>query len=200
MGGASVQVTFPSWILLSVAVVLVCLWLTTIPIRLGVTFGKPEEIEYVRVSLSFGRLSVAFRAKVARLLDWSRSMRSSSATAGKRDGQKKPKGGAVVSVRAPMRLFRTLFRRVESFEWRTEIGTGDAALTAWVMGGLWTLKSTVIGSLNQHLDFLSRPLLQIVPNWETSHLTFEVRCIFRFTLGEIILATLLRRPPMSKRG
>lgn len=80
-----------------------------------------------------------------------------------------------------------MLRVIERLEWRTELGTGDAAATSLLAGVLWAIKSTVIGALLREHVFLEAPKIRVVPDYRRVGLAFEIRCIFRFTLGEIIL-------------
>ena len=88
------------------------------------------------------------------------------------------------------RVVRPAFRRIERLEWRTELGTGDAAATSLLVGGLWALKSTVVGTLSRSCVFLETPRLLVVPDYNKTRLALEIICIFRLTIGDIILAAL----------
>lgn len=92
-----------------------------------------------------------------------------------------------------------IVRTIETFEWRTEIGTGDAASTGALAGGLWAVKGGIVGALAKNHVFLRAPRLSVIPDYNRPRFSLEMRCIFRFRLGDIIVAALqsLSRP---KRG
>lgn len=96
-------------------------------------------------------------------------------------------------------LFASQFLRIEELEWRTEIGTGDAAATGLAVGSLWALKSTVVGVLARYHVFLRAPRLAVTPAFDKPRFALEIRCIFRFSLGDIIVA-VLKRLVRPKRG
>lgn len=87
-----------------------------------------------------------------------------------------------------LRLFFSAVHCIERLEWHTGLGTGDAALTASLYGGLWALKTNVVAWLRRRFEFMHPPLLRVAPNFEETGLFLELTCIFRFTLGDIIVA------------
>lgn len=81
-------------------------------------------------------------------------------------------------------------RKVQAFSWRTELSTGDAAVTTWAVGSLWAIKASLLAAARRRAFFLTPPLVSVVPDFGQSRLALELRCIFRMSVGEIIIAAL----------
>src|SRR5690606_32357830 len=101
-------------------------------------------------------------------------------------GQQAPRLAAAVR-----RALARATRRIERFEWKTHLGTGDAATTSLSAGALWSLKGTLLGLLARRHSFVDPPDFAVIPRYGGAILLVELSCIFRFTVGEIILALLI---------
>lgn len=124
---------------------------------------------------------------------------SGKASKGDKKGMSGGRSLFLTSLRVA-KLFTATVRRVERLTWRTVVGTGDAAATSYVTGSLWTFKSILIGWLRRHYTFLTAPVCNVVPDFDRSCLALEVSCIFRFTIGEIIVAVVSQHFTHRTRG
>lgn len=90
------------------------------------------------------------------------------------------------AIGGPLYLLRFV-RVCESWHWETRLGTGDAAATAMLSGGMWGAKSCIYALLIQQVRFLQVPRFVVVPEFQrpTFDVTFD--SIFRFRPGQIIL-------------
>jgi len=79
----------------------------------------------------------------------------------------------------------------QRFQWSTQIGTGDAALTAMLSGILWTLKTSVTGYLQAKYRFVKQPEVVVTSDFQTPGLKMAFDCIFRVKLGYIIIAAFI---------
>lgn len=79
-------------------------------------------------------------------------------------------------------------RKCERLDWETRIGTSEAASTALIVGTLWGIKSYAYTVLAREVHFLNPPRFAIHPNWEEAAFKIRILGIFRFRVGEIILA------------
>lgn len=204
-----------SWLgSLWVLTLFIALFLVVIaPIRLGISFEQKEATQaWILVSVG-GLLKARYRLPT-RLLGEKSSSQSNAGT--DPPSERQDRGSSVADpgwadslmlrtarwVRLARRVYsiaRPLFRRIEQLEWRTELGTGDAAATSVLVGGLWALKSTVVSVLSRSHVFVHAPQLLVAPDYNKTRFSLEFRCIFRFTIGDIIVAALksFARP---KRG
>lgn len=161
-----------------------------VPFRLGLRFGQGGQMDRVHFELYVGRFSVArseypftraLRARKKlqrRLLHLPRSAR--------RVVSRLMRG----ALRSLLRRSGLPFRRIEEFQWKTVIGADDAALTSWLVGGVWGAKSILMAHLAGRHTFGSVPRVEVIPDYQGLRLALELSCIFSFTFGEIILATL----------
>ncbi len=77
------------------------------------------------------------------------------------------------------------------FEWITQFGLGDAALTGIGTGFVWMIKGFVIALLRQHSRFDIRPNLTVRPVFSRSLFHTSFNCILRLHLGDIMVVRLL---------
>lgn len=76
----------------------------------------------------------------------------------------------------------------ERLEWSTRIGAGDAAVTGMATGGLWGIKTNVVGLMAKYMRLQQKPKLAIIPDFQNRDLKMELLCILRFRIGNIIIA------------
>lgn len=89
-----------------------------------------------------------------------------------------------------LRLALAFLRRIDHLDWKTRVGTGDAAYTSWCAGLLWALKSGVVSILSNYVTWLSPPRFHVAPDYEQTYFHADLTCIFRFRVGEIIVAAI----------
>lgn len=106
---------------------------------------------------------------------------------------------AVSIVGLPLLAVGRGIRQCESFSWTTAIGSGDAYVTSLAAGALWGAKGAAIALLSRRLTFSTPPRLLVIPDYETHRFAISLHCIFRFTLGHIIVA-IVRRALARWRG
>lgn len=75
---------------------------------------------------------------------------------------------------------------VQSFSWRTELGTGDAASAAKIAGLLWGVKGSLCGYLGTKLKWQKPPNLIVVPHYQAAGWAVSFSCIVSFRLGHAI--------------
>jgi hypothetical protein len=78
--------------------------------------------------------------------------------------------------------------RLEQLEWRSSIGTGDAAQTGTLSGISWGVKSNIIGLISNYLTLRTIPRIHIEPLFQEKKLETELKCMIRFRIGYAILA------------
>ncbi|GGA82224.1 DUF2953 domain-containing protein [Ornithinibacillus halotolerans] len=74
--------------------------------------------------------------------------------------------------------------------WKTHIGTGDASSTGILSGGVWMIKGTLVGTLNELTHLKSNPQISVIPHFQQRGLYSEVDCIVSIRLGKAIQRAL----------
>jgi len=69
----------------------------------------------------------------------------------------------------------------------TRFGTGDAAVTAWLSGGLYSVFALIIPYLKNNYH-LKKQKLQIVPCYQGRMFDLDLDCIIQFKISHIIIA------------
>ncbi|MBB6282648.1 hypothetical protein HNR34_000976 [Geobacillus subterraneus] len=79
---------------------------------------------------------------------------------------------------------------VTKWEWRTTIGTGDAASTGMVAGLGWSLKYMITGAVSRYTKMKAIPVMMIVPAYDRAVSETAFLCMFHFRIGHAMLAGL----------
>ena len=95
-----------------------------------------------------------------------------------------------VLVVSALRFSLAVFRRIDRLDWATRVGTGDAATTSWLAGLLWGLKSASVSFLSRRVTWLSPPRLSVTPDFDRACFDLDLTCIFRFRIGDVIIAAI----------
>ncbi|MBS3939096.1 MAG: DUF2953 domain-containing protein [Peptococcaceae bacterium] len=97
-------------------------------------------------------------------------------------------------------LERTLLR---AFTWQTTIGSGDAAWTALLAGGIWCLKGTLLGMLQSRQKIAGKDMvLAVFPSFKERKFQTFLQCILSVRVVHIIGAAyvLWREKRKRKKG
>lgn len=187
----------PGTWLVAAALLLILPWSVFVPLSFGFIYHNRDGKHHAWIILGAVRVvRVAIPIPVARIIRRARRrMRRRGMEAVTRIGKIRP---LVQMELSATRFFLTLSHRIERFEWSTAFGTGDAAATSWLVGTLWGAKAGIVTMLGRHFDFETSPRLDVVPDFDNTCFRIRVRCIFAFTIGEIIVAALSSVPFLQK--
>ncbi|MCL6560870.1 MAG: DUF2953 domain-containing protein, partial [Firmicutes bacterium] len=87
---------------------------------------------------------------------------------------------ALVSLMARIHLRR--------FLWKTEMGSGDPALTGFLVGTAWGVKTFLLTLFYRMIHpGAARPSLGVAPNFEKTCFNTTLDCIFEVRIGHIIV-------------
>jgi hypothetical protein len=88
------------------------------------------------------------------------------------------------------RLTRLLLTAVccEEFYWHLRFGTSDAAVTAVMSGLLWNMTALLLCHLTKKIRFVTKPIIQVCPDFQNEGFITEFKCIFSLRLGNVINA------------
>ncbi|USK32909.1 DUF2953 domain-containing protein [Bacillus sp. F19] len=95
----------------------------------------------------------------------------------------------IVHLHAIIRKFLQHVQIVK-FEWRSQLGTGDAATTGMLIGPGWTLKGAAVAIISTYMKLKSRPILSIEPNFYQMSSKTILSCMLHFRTGHAIVAGL----------
>ncbi len=106
-----------------------------------------------------------------------------------------------------IKQFQKITKRIvklDKFEWETEYGVDDAALTGTLYGLVWQLKSTVLFLLNRTVKFRCNPSIKVYPEFNRFVFKTQLNCILKLRLGYIILigmffSTMVIKYKISKK-
>ncbi|KIQ94804.1 hypothetical protein LH47_01077 [Anoxybacillus thermarum] len=79
---------------------------------------------------------------------------------------------------------------VLQFQWHTQIGVGDAAKTALLVGIGWSVKYYMVAIMSKYMHVCSTPSISIVPFFQGALSRTSFTCMVRFRIGYAILAGL----------
>ncbi|MGE5528915.1 MAG: DUF2953 domain-containing protein [Patescibacteria group bacterium] len=82
--------------------------------------------------------------------------------------------------------------RFTFLDWRTTLGLGEAALTAWSAGLLWAVKSAIVSALGRRYGMPRKRLgVSVIPSFaDGRRLVTDLDCIFTLRMGHIIAASV----------
>ncbi|MBE2914506.1 DUF2953 domain-containing protein [Anoxybacillus flavithermus] len=79
---------------------------------------------------------------------------------------------------------------VLQFQWHTQIGVGDAAKTAVLVGVGWSVKYYVVAMISKYMNVCITPSISIVPFFQGAVSRTSFTCMIQFRIGYAILAGL----------
>ncbi|MCY7917070.1 DUF2953 domain-containing protein [Bacillus vallismortis] len=77
---------------------------------------------------------------------------------------------------------------ITKLEWITIVGIQDAAVTGMLTGAVWGVKGGIAAMLYDHLNFVTRPVYEVIPSFQVPVSRTHFQCIFFFRFGHAMLA------------
>ncbi|MCI4169892.1 DUF2953 domain-containing protein [Bacillus spizizenii] len=77
---------------------------------------------------------------------------------------------------------------ITKLEWVTVVGIHDAAVTGVLTGAVWGVKGGIAAMLYDHLDFVNKPVYEVIPSFQVPVSKTHLQCIFFFRFGHAMLA------------
>ncbi|MGZ0086738.1 DUF2953 domain-containing protein [Caldibacillus thermoamylovorans] len=77
---------------------------------------------------------------------------------------------------------------VTQWEWKTRIGTGDAASTGLLVGLGWSLKYMIIGAVSRYMNMKTVPVVAVVPAYDQAVSETAFACMIHFRIGHAMVA------------
>ena len=78
--------------------------------------------------------------------------------------------------------------KITDFNWKTDIGVEDAALTGSTSGLVWMIKGNTIGILANYTQFVGKPDIYVTPHFQQLILKTSFSCMVSFRIGHAIFA------------
>lgn len=79
----------------------------------------------------------------------------------------------------------------ERLKCKITYGSEDAAQTGIMVGAFWAVSGLAIKVCKSHLAFLRQPEIRITPSFGKRSFDIDFLCIFRLTVGHVIIASLI---------
>jgi hypothetical protein len=88
------------------------------------------------------------------------------------------------------RMIRHFLKKVtvKNIEWRTVVGTGDAALTGMLTGAVWTVKGSIVGIMSHYFRFQAPPNISVHPHFQMAVSQTLFTCMLHFRIGHAMIA------------
>ncbi|PJZ00243.1 MULTISPECIES: DUF2953 domain-containing protein [Bacillus] len=77
---------------------------------------------------------------------------------------------------------------ITKLEWITIVGIQDAAVTGVLTGAVWGVKGGIAAMLYDHLNFVNKPVYEVIPSFQVPVSRTHFQCIFFFRFGHAMLA------------
>ncbi|GAA0380324.1 DUF2953 domain-containing protein [Bacillus horti] len=78
--------------------------------------------------------------------------------------------------------------RLKQLEWKSTIGTGDAAETGMLSGLAWGIKASFVGFFASYTTLQCLPNVQVISSFQQKKMDSNFVCMFRLRIGHAILA------------
>jgi hypothetical protein len=79
----------------------------------------------------------------------------------------------------------------EKWNWKTNVGTGDAAEAGVLTGVIWGVKTTILGFISHSIQWKKSPELEVTPSFQSAVLETTFEAEFSFHLGSAVRFLLL---------
>lgn len=197
------------WIVLPLIILLVILLIMLfIPIIIHIRYAHHQEDDLLTLSVSFLGLKVyKLEVPVIHVNTLTQTVTAEEKEESLFKDKKKNKKWGIESLKNYVKTakrfaahFPKLKQRVYRFlakvtckhvTWKTEFGTGDAAITAQLAGLIWTIKSFCIGWIQAKVNWKGEKRLEVTPHFQVKGYRMFVSCIVTFTLWHAITTLLL---------
>lgn len=90
------------------------------------------------------------------------------------------------------RIIRRFFSHIHitDLEWKSGVGVGDASHTGMIVGGLWTVKGSMVGLVSHYMKLKAKPNISITPYFQHLYSETHLTCMISFRIGYAIGAVL----------
>ncbi|WP_031407636.1 DUF2953 domain-containing protein [Geobacillus vulcani] len=87
-------------------------------------------------------------------------------------------------------IMKQFYRHVTitKWEWKTRIGTGDAASTGLLVGLGWSLKYMIIGAASRCMNMKTTPAVAVMPAYDRTASETMFLCMIHFRIGHAMVA------------
>jgi hypothetical protein len=88
--------------------------------------------------------------------------------------------------------FRQLFARIKctNLSWNTRIGLEDAPVTAFMVGVVWAIKSTLVGFGHQYVQMKQAPIITVVPQYNILDFSTELLIVGKIRIAYVLMAAM----------
>lgn len=73
---------------------------------------------------------------------------------------------------------------IHDLQWKTIVGTGNAAHTGMLIGSLWPMKGLMIGAFRKHIQVIGNEELMIEPTFNEKRFETDLSCMMHIKFGQ----------------
>ena len=193
------------WLLLTFFIIFIIIFMLVTKIHVTIIFFNENQNDHLQVGMKawYGLISYTYRVPVIKGNDESFGVTMKEETGlenKKKDERKKEVTPSTVMER--IRTFQTIIHHVtdfypivkrflshihvKKFEWKSEVGTGDAAVTGMLAGMVWTIKGCAIAIMSQYIKLKEKPIINVKPSFQKTVSATRLECIFSIRVGYAI--------------
>lgn len=176
-------------------------------VRIGIIINRVHEDDYIKINMSLLFGIIKFKYEIPYLdIVFNRKLRPGLKIK-KRMGSKEKRGrtktdtlfGAAnlietyKNIKETTALYGGVFHYIvskiiiDSIKWHTEIGAGDANITAFAAGMIWFIKSSIMGFILNKKS-VNNIDIDVIPNYSKGVFQVNFHCIIRIKIANIIIA------------
>lgn len=198
---------FWAWAAGMIGALIVLLALSRVRIRITLTHqGKNDEI-LLNLRTLFGLVNISYNIPTLRFKNWAEGLELQTEKVNVRADSlmkdqkkqinpekiKKAYENVQILLQHCFHFHEWLFgtvRRIHctQLNWKTSVGIGDAPETAFLVGTIWGIKSSILGFLFQFIQLDTQPQLQVMPAFNQKLFAIEGVCTLQIRLVYVVSA------------
>jgi hypothetical protein len=197
------------WILVLTVIIVLLLLILLLQINIAIKYWYQKESHFLTIQVTILKLRVIqrkinlqeqSREEDTKLGDIIREIKSNQDIEGFNELVTYIRKRLNQAKRAVLAFLNVLY--IHQFKWKTYFGTGDASSTGIASGGIWMVKSTMLGFFYELVKFKCEPQLSVLPYFQQKGFRTEIECIVSFRLGKAIYTVMhvLRNSNVKKQA
>lgn len=90
------------------------------------------------------------------------------------------------------KIVKCFFEKIQihELEWRSSIGTGDAAISATLAGAVWSIKGIILTIIRSNMPMKRPPVVEVSPSYQRLAAETSIACMVKFRTGNAILTAI----------
>ncbi|MBC5638643.1 DUF2953 domain-containing protein [Ornithinibacillus sp. BX22] len=181
-----------AWIITALVICIIVILLLILNVRIRVYYRYQKTNHFITVDIYYIRLRIIHRKLI--LNDESQKEKTSILDMLEEmdledyKDMKQVVQTVIPSFKEVKKIIKMMMKSIviHQLSWRTDFGTGDAASTGIMSGGVWMMKGTVVSFFHELSNLSCQPKLSVTPHFQQRGLYSEIDCIVSIRLGKAI--------------